>query len=223
MAKITYIFAVLAAVTCGKIGNAQNLPTNPWITAEKKQTANVEAPQTMPVFGPQYPSAPSDEMIPSDNHAGTNPWIDRDPRALVPHDQPREFVQPYERPVAANIPNTVQYVPKIQRGGVAQISRPKAPLPPAPSFWDDLFAEEVQNDVPPAAAEKTNQEEPASWFGEDNVLPASAFNNSLDGLAAQYNEVTDKYRATKKAVTKSINDAQRTLGDLSRNAQQFLP
>lgn len=228
MAKITYIFAVLAVIAFGKIGNAQNLPTNPWSFPEKKQTANVEASQTMPVFGPQYPSAPSDEMIPTDSHVGTNPWKDHKPRTLVPHEQPRELEQPYEKPIMANIPNTVQYVPKIQRGGAAQISRPKAPPAPEPSFWDDLLEENVEDNTPPPppAADDNNTATAdgfAFWFGEDNALPDSSVNNSLDNLAEKYNEATDKYNTAKRVITKSIHDARRTLDDLNRNAQQFLP
>ena len=230
MAKIFYVLVILNFMTFGSAAVAGELPANPWNTSnsasisedQPKQKIQNTSQVSTETFGPVYPQKEPTVSQPSSSYA--NPWTNPHIRQNAATRNNR--LEPsHERYVNAAIPNTVNYVPRIQRGGAGVVSRQTDAPAPEPSFWDGWFGEDSAGEAPATGSDSDDMF--ASLFGDDNPPQPESDSDVMDDLGKQYQDVTkdvtNKYNSAKNTVTRTIDSAKRSVDNLTREAQKFLP
>lgn len=142
-----------------------------------------------------------------------NPWKKPNTEQNI-QEIPETYEPPYERHVNANVANTVRNIPRIQRGGAGVINRQEDIPSQEPSFWEGLFGDDTANEAPASNSDSADMF--GSWFNDDST-PQPASNESV------INDLSNQYYSTKKTVTQTIDDAKRSVDNLTREAQKFLP
>ncbi|MBP5353132.1 MAG: hypothetical protein J6Y91_05140 [Alphaproteobacteria bacterium] len=218
--KLSCILTAIAVALYGHPACADALPANPW-------ARNNPSAAALPTSDPAPQPLAKPETVQMDNGLAANPWlVDRTQADNAPAaPQMQELDTYYEQPATAEIPNSYRPARRIERGGVANIQRPRPVAEQdSSSIWDEWFGD--GNSKPAASAPASDSGSMLDSLFGDSSAPAPSSSSPIDDLSQQYDNyvggITAKYNKLKRETTRSVDNLMNSAEGIRKSAEQML-